>query len=448
MRGATNGAGRPPLAGVRVVDWTHILAGPYAAYTLALLGAEVIRVERHDECDIIRSTALDPVLAALELGEGFVMQAAGKKSVALDARDPGAKAALARLISGADVLVENFRPGKLRALGLDPADLIRRHPDLIVCSLTGFGQSGPLAGRRAYDHVVQAASGVMAANRDAEGRPQRIGLPIIDYATGSQAALAILAALHRRARDRAEGRARECGEWLDVAMHEVALTLSAPAYASHAVSGIERKASRATAFSGNPLSGTFAAASGFLAIVCNSEAQSAAFLHAMRAAGASDGEVAQLEVLVRARDVEGTHGWLAPRLRARDAAAWEEHFRQHEVPAAEALAPSAAYDAAKQDAARWPEVWLDNADGRSVRVPGPGFGSSECLTPPLSAPPLRGEHTREVLREIGMGEAEIEAMLVRDAARQAKDGKGDGMSPARPTQGAKPERGMRAREVR
>ncbi len=108
-------AGRPPLAGVRVVDWTHILAGPYAAYNLALLGADVVRIERHDECDITRSTALDPALAALELGEGLVLQAAGKTSNALDARDPDARAAIARRIASADVLVENVRPGKLRA---------------------------------------------------------------------------------------------------------------------------------------------------------------------------------------------------------------------------------------------------------------------------------------------------------------------------------------------
>lgn len=410
---------RPPLDGIRVVDWTHILAGPYAGYLLALMGAEVIRVERHDECDITRSTALDSGLGALELGEGFVMQGAGKKSIAIDARDPDARAALASLIAGADVLLENFRPGKLRALGFDPAELIRRHPRLVVCSITGFGQSGPLANRRAYDHVIQAASGVMAANRDAEGRPQRIGLPIIDYATGMQAALAVLAALQRRASTRESGGLRERGEWVDVAMHEVALTLSAPAYASHAVSGIERKASRATAFSGNPLSGTFATAQGFVAIVCNSDAQSASFLEAMQAAGVPAREVAALAERVRARDVEGTHAWLAPKLLARSAADWETHFRGHEVPAAEALAPSAAYDAAKADAARWPEVRLANADGRAVRVPGPGFGSTERVMPPLGAPPLRGEHTRELLRAAGLDDARIEAMIARGAARQA-----------------------------
>jgi crotonobetainyl-CoA:carnitine CoA-transferase CaiB-like acyl-CoA transferase len=419
MHDKADAGARAPLEGLRIVDWTHILAGPYATYILALLGAEVIRVERHDECDITRSTALDPLLGALELGEGFVMQAAGKKSLAVDARDPEIRGALARLIAGADVLVENFRPGKLRTLGFDPSALIERHPKLIVCSISGFGQSGPLAGRRAYDHVIQAASGLMAANADAEGRPQRIGLPIIDYATGMQAALAVLAALHRRSRDREAGRKRTRGEWIDVAMHDVALTLGAPAYASHAVSGMERKATRATAFSGNPLSGTFATARGFLAIVCNSEAQSAAFLRAMRAAGVEAAEVECLAEFVRARDVGKTHAWLEPVLAKRDAGDWEAFFREHEVPAAEALRPAAAYDAVKSDAVRWPEVMLGNADGRRVRVPGAGFSSSERLMPSLGAPPLRGEHTREVLRAAGMDEAALDAALARGAAKEA-----------------------------
>lgn len=414
--GQNAGRSAPPLDGVRIIDWTHILAGPYATYILALLGAEVIRIERHDECDITRSTAADPALGRLELGEGFVMQAAGKKSLAVDARDPEIKAALARLIAGADVLVENFRPGKLKALGFDPAALIERHPQLVVCSVSGFGQKDALARRRAYDHVIQAGSGVMAANRDAEGRPQRIGLPIIDYATGMQAALAIVAALHRRSRDRETGRRRTRGEWLDVAMHEVALTLSAPAYASHAVSGIERKATRATAFSGNPLSGTFATAGGHLAIVCNSAAQSAAFLRAMVAAGIETQRVDQLSKHVEARDVDSTHAWLAGVLLSRTAAQWEAFLRAHDVPAAEALTPASAYDAAKGDETHWPEVRLTNADGRQLRVPGPGFGSSEQLFPPLSPPPLRGEHTREVLRATGLGEEALAAALERGAA--------------------------------
>jgi len=191
--------GQTPLRGLRVLDWTHVLAGPFAAYNLALLGADVVRVERVDGTELIRDKGLDPQLAAAGLGESFVVQGSGKRSLAIDARDARARAALHALIARADVLVENFRPGKLRALGFDPAELVRRHPRLIVCSITGFGQAGASSGRRAYDHVVQAASGLMSANADADGVPQRVGFPIIDYAVGMQAALAVLAALARAA---------------------------------------------------------------------------------------------------------------------------------------------------------------------------------------------------------------------------------------------------------
>lgn len=410
--------GLGPLSGVRVVDWTHVLAGPFATYNLALLGAEVIRVERHDECDIIRAMALDPVLKQAELGEAFVMQSSGKRSVALDARDADAQTALAALIARADVLVENFRPGKLAALGFDPRQLIARDPQLIVCSVSGYGQSGPLAGRRAYDHVIQAMSGIMAANRDAAGVPQRIGLPIIDYATGLQAALAITAALHRRAQDHAAGRTRVRGEWLDVSMHDVALTLSAPVYAAHAVSGIERQASRATAFSGNPLSGTFETAQGYLAIVCNTDAQSAAFLAAMRDLGLDTEAVQALHGHVQARAVDATHAWLQPVLRTRSAADWEAFFRGHQVPAAQVLSPAQAYEQARTDARKWPTVRLDAVDGRTVQVPGAGFLSSEPLAAEVSAPVRRGTHTRAVLREAGLSDARIEAMFARGAAHE------------------------------
>ena len=242
--------------------------------------------------------------------------------------------------------------------------------------------------------------------------PPLQGLRVIDWTH-------ILAALHRRSRDREAGRERIRGEWLDVGMHQVALTLSAPAYASHAVSGIERKATRATAFSGNPLSGTFATAQGFLAVVCNSEAQSKAFLRAMQSAGVEADAVERLAGFVSARDVDATHAWLEPVLRRRTAVEWEVFFRDHEVPAAEALTPAAAYDSVKSDARLWPEVHLGNADGRRVRVPGAGFVSTEPLMPPLGAPPLRGEHTREVLRTTGMDEATLDAAIARGAARVA-----------------------------
>lgn len=405
----------PPLSGIKVVDWTHVLAGPYAAYNLALLGADVIRIERADSPDIIRAGALDPVLARLELGEAFVMQSGGKRSLAVDARDPRIKEVLGRLISRSDILLENFRPGKLAELRFGPTELIERHPHLVVCSITGFGQDGPLARRRAYDHVIQAMSGLMAANCDMRGMPMRIGLPIIDYATGMQAALAILAALHRRSVDGLQGRPRTRGEWLDVSMHGVALTLTAPAYASHAVSGMERAASRATAFSGNPLSGTFESAHGHIAIVCNTDIQSQAFLDCLPQAGASSNEIEVLTSHVRARDVDAVHAGLRPILLKRSATDWEAFFSGHEVPAAEVRQPSAAYDLALTDARSWVTVALDSADHRKVQVPGIGFKSTEPLTPVMSGPPVRGQHSHAIVAALGFAEEEIESMFADGA---------------------------------
>lgn len=406
---------KPPLAGVRVVDWTHVLAGPFASYNLALLGADVIRIERADAPDIIRAAAQDPALGRLELGEAFVMQGAGKRSIAVDARDPRVRLALERLVAGADVLLENFRPGKLADLGFDPRELVQRHPRLVVCSISGFGQSGPLSDRPAYDHVIQAMSGIMAANCDRQGQPMRIGLPLVDYATGMQAALAILAALHRRDVELQAG-TRERGEWLDVSMHGVALTLSAPAFASHAVSGIERKASRASAFSGNPLSGTFPTAQGQVAFVCNTQAQDRAFFAFLRGLGTVAGTVDALERHCAARDVEAVHGLLQPLLLQRPAAEWEALLSRAGIPASAVRSPTQAYEQARADDRRWPAVTLDGADGRRVQVPGPGFTSDRRLVPELAAPPTRGRDTRDVLREAGLDDEAIDALFADGAA--------------------------------
>ncbi|UUZ62164.1 CoA transferase [Polaromonas sp. P1-6] len=272
---------RRPLEGVRVVDWTHVLAGPFAGYQLGLLGADVIRIERTDADEMIRATAVDPELARLGLGETFVGQAGGKRSLALDAKNPLAREALRRLIADADVLLENFRPGKLAQLGFDPAELIRNYPQLVVCSITGFG---PGSDRRAYDHVVQGASGLMAANANGQGVPQRVGFPLVDYAVGQQAAFAVMAALYRR--DTGRETTRTSGEWLQVTMANAALTLMAPAYVETLVSGQARPRSASTAFSGSPVSGTFQVADGWLAIVCNAKVQTEGLFSGLQEGGA------------------------------------------------------------------------------------------------------------------------------------------------------------------
>jgi crotonobetainyl-CoA:carnitine CoA-transferase CaiB-like acyl-CoA transferase len=394
-----------PLAGLRVIDWTHVLAGPFTGYQLALLGAEVIRIERADGDDMIRTKSLDPHLAAQGLGDTFVAQGGGKQSLAIDARDPRSQRALHALIASADVLVENFRPGKLASLGFDPAELIRRHPRLTVCSITGFG---PGSDQRAYDHVIQAASGLMQANASADGTPQRIGFPIVDYAVGQQAALAIMTALLRRERTVPERRTQ--GEWLQVSMLNAALTLMAPVYASELVSGHKVPRSRSTAFSGSPLSGTFAVRDGHLAIVCNAQDQALGLMAALRDAGVTEADVQGLARVAGEGLVDEAQqklgGWLA-----RDSGAvWLERLGRHGVPAAIATDPIQAVRAACHD---WPEVDLPTAGGatRRIRVPGIGFASTEPVTGALRPPPRRGEHSRRWLESAGLEKDDIDRLF-------------------------------------
>jgi len=403
----------PPLTGLRVIDWTHVLAGPFAGYQLGLLGAEVVRIERADGDDMIRTKGVDPELAALGLGEAFVAQGAGKRSLAIDARDPRAKQALSTLIGGADVLLENFRPGKLAALGFDPQRLITRHPQLIVCSITGFGADSD---RRAYDHVVQAASGLMAANAGIDGQPQRLGFPLIDYAVGQQAAFAVMSALYRRDRVDLGSQVRVRGEWLQVSMMGAALTLMTPVYASTLISGMQMPRSASTAFSGNPLSGTFAVADGHLAIVCNAANQVTALMAALREAGIADALVRTLHQAAAQDDVPRTQALLAQALGSHTAAEWDAVLARHGVPANPVMY---AAQVATQAASAWPHVTLPLASAaRRVPVPGIGFTSNAPLTPVLRAPVRRGADTRAILAEAGLDEAVIAAMLADGAASE------------------------------
>ena len=412
MSSPSSDGGRGPLAGLRVIDWTHVLAGPFAGYQLGLLGAEVIRIERADGDDMIRAKGASPELAALGLGETFVAQGAGKRSLAVDARHPQVKQALAALIGSADVLIENFRPGKLAALGFDPQALVTRHPRLVVCSITGYGPQSP---RRAYDHVVQAGSGFMAANAGADGTPQRVGFPVIDYAVGQQAALAVLAALVRRERP---GATRVQGEWLQVSMHGAALTLLAPVYAASLVSGIEPPRTASTAFSGSPLSGTFAVADGHLALVCNAADQATGLMQALRDGGMADEAVAAVAQAAQARDVATTQALLANAFRSRSAAEWDALLARHGVPATPVRrAAHVAAEAAADPAQPWPQVSLPLPGGaRTVSVPGIGFTSSQPLTVGLQPPARRGADTRALLSEGGLDESTIQTLLAAGAA--------------------------------
>lgn len=207
-----------PFEGIRVLDLTHVLAGPFCTYQLAVLGAETIKIEEPGTGDLARQTGCDRELGRKLMGTEFMAQNANKRCIALNLKDPRGRDVLKRLAQGADVLVENYRTGAFAALGLGYDDLRAINPRLIYCSMTGFGQGGPKAEHNAYDSVIQAISGLMSTTGWPSMSPLKTGAPVIDYASGLCAAFAVAAALFQRERT---GQ----GQRIDCAMLDTALLM-------------------------------------------------------------------------------------------------------------------------------------------------------------------------------------------------------------------------------
>jgi crotonobetainyl-CoA:carnitine CoA-transferase CaiB-like acyl-CoA transferase len=207
-----------PFEGIRVIDVTHVLAGPFATYQLAVLGADVIKVEHPDDPDQSRGVGSDKDLNRRNMGTAFLTQASNKRSITLDLKRENDRETLKKLVATADVFVENYRPGAFEALGLGYEALAAINPRLIYASFSAFGQGGPRGRQTAYDHVIQATSGIMAMTGTKDVHPVKLGSPVIDYATGTTGAFALAAALFQRERT---GK----GQRIDMAMLDVAMIL-------------------------------------------------------------------------------------------------------------------------------------------------------------------------------------------------------------------------------
>ena len=241
-----------PLAGVRVLDFSHVMAGPFATHFLRLLGAEVIKIES-PAGDLFRNYDPDPRYRGMS--PAFIAANAGKKSVVLDLKSEGGRAAARQLMAEADVVVENFRPGVMTRLGLGYEAARQARDDIIYCSISGYGQAGPMRDYPAIDNVVQAVAGVMSVSGEEDGPPMRVGAPIVDTYTGTLAAMAILAAIVQR--DRFGG-----GQFIDVAMLDSALVMLTGAASPYLIKGEIPQRTGNTGFSGQPTAAMFACADG------------------------------------------------------------------------------------------------------------------------------------------------------------------------------------------
>ncbi len=217
-----------PLKGIRILDLSNVLSGPYCCYQLALLGAEVIKVERPESGDLARQLGSDAERNSSNMGISFLAQNAGKKSITLDLKSTAGKEILKKLVTTADVLVENFRPGVMYRLSLGYSELKKYNSKLIYCAISGFGQTGPWIDSPAYDQIIQGVSGVMSITGDNNSAPLRVGYPLADTAGGMAAAFSITAALNSQDR----------GTFIDISMTEAVISSMGWVVSNHLIGGV------------------------------------------------------------------------------------------------------------------------------------------------------------------------------------------------------------------
>ncbi len=377
------------LAGIRVLDLTNVLAGPYCAYQLALLGADVIKVEQPGGGDLARQLGASPELNKALMGASFLAQNAGKRSVALDLKDETDRRRFLDLVASADALVENFRPGVMKRLGLDYEALKAVRPNLVYCAISGFGQSGPMRGNPAYDQIVQGLSGVMSITGTPDAAPLRVGYPVADTLGGLTGAFAIAAALVRQ---KASGE----GAFLDVSMLECTLSALGWPVSNYLTAGVEPGPMGNENMTAAP-SGAFAAADGLLNIAANKQEQFVTLCGLIgRPELATDPRFAERET--RKQNRFALKALIEAALAGDTAAAWEERLNRAGVPAGRVLTIPQAL-AEEQVVRRGMTVRFEAVPGsdRPVTVVRGGFLVDGVASAPVRPPPALGQHNREVL---------------------------------------------------
>ncbi len=316
------------LAGIRVLDLTNVLAGPYCAYQLALLGADVIKVEAPSGGDLARQLGASATLNQAGMGASFLAQNAGKRSVVLDLKNAGDRDRFLDLVATADALVENFRPGVMARLGLGYEALKEVRPSLVYCAISGFGQTGPMRDNPAYDQIIQGLSGIMSITGTPETAPLRVGYPVADTLGGLVGAFSIAAALVRQ---RTSGQ----GAFLDVSMLECTLSALGWPVSNYLTAGVDPRPMGNDNMTAAP-SGTFRTANGLLNIAANKQEQ---FVALCRLIGAPElvQDMRFSEREARKRNRSALTKRIEDALTAEPASVWEERMNRAGIPAGRVL---------------------------------------------------------------------------------------------------------------
>jgi crotonobetainyl-CoA:carnitine CoA-transferase CaiB-like acyl-CoA transferase len=389
-----------PLTGVRILDFTGVLAGPYCTYQLALLGAQVIKVERPGQGDFTRAGAEVRGVAGLTVG--YVAQNADKRSVTIDLATPAGQALAHRLIAQSDVVIENFSPGVADRIGIGYEQVRAIRPDIVYASMSGYGQDGPWSARPAFDHVIQGMSGVTMLTGSPDTVPNRIGPPMIDYLSGIYGAFAVLAALmeHRRTGE---------SQRIDLSMLDATVVAMASTTSAWLNAGQAPRPNGNIAASGSPASGIFQTRDGMLALAANNEH------HVVRLCGALDPSDLLTDPRFSDPSVRATHAThfreaLAQRLLQRSAAEWEDLLSSRKVPCARVRRIEDVLDEPHLAARGVQATLTDPLSGQPIAVPTIGFKWQGAAVGPRKVPSRLGADTEAVLTEAGLSPSDLAAL--------------------------------------
>ena len=393
-----------PFAGVRILDFTRYLAGPYGTYQLALLGADVVKIESR-EGDETRGQLAEQTWAARKMAPSFLAVNGNKRSITLDLRRPEAVAIVKRLVVGADVVWENFRGGVMDRLGLGHDALSAINPRLIYCAVSGFGRTGPERTTAAFDGKLQAMSGIMSITGDPASGPTRAGFALCDTIGGMTAALAVSSALYQRTHT---GR----GQFVDVAMLDAALAFIPGPVSEYTVAGIEQKQIGNGSVSRKPTAHRFRAGSGYIVLAVLTDKQ---FASLMRTIGRADAleDPRFRDWRARTDNDKALRDVIETALATDEPKSWEARLTAADVPC------SVVWKI--DEITRHPQLEsrdvLQTVPTRygPMRLVGAGFRLAHGSPGIEREPATLGEHTDEILKEAGYTEAEIE-QLRRDAA--------------------------------
>ena len=392
-----------PFAGVRILDFTRYLAGPYGTYQLALLGADVVKIESRGG-DETRSQLVSPEWAERKMPPGFLAVNGNKRSITLDLRRPEAVEVVKRLVAKADVVWENFRPGVMDKLGVGYETLSSINSRLIYCAVSGFGHTGPERTTAAFDGKLQAMSGIMSITGEPAGGPMRAGFAICDTIGGMTAALAVASALYQRTHTGE-------GQFVDVAMLDAALAFIPGPVSEYTVAGIEQGQIGNGSVSRKPTANRFRARDGYIVLAVLTDKQ---FVSLMRTIGRPDAldDPRFKDWAARTDNVAALREVIESALASDDPKSWEARLTAADVPSA---CIWKIEEIVEHPQLKHRDV-LQTVDSRygPMRLVGAGFRLAHGSPGIDREPPTLGEHTDEILADAGYAPAEVER-LRRDA---------------------------------